>query len=50
MTGSPDVRVLYVAGGIARSAKACGSLSPHGYYGIEGAVIGLIDSWMRARI
>jgi len=50
MTGAANVRVLYVTGGISRSAKPCGSLSPHGYYGIENAVIGQIDNWMRARL
>ncbi|MHB8286862.1 MAG: alpha/beta hydrolase, partial [Caulobacteraceae bacterium] len=33
MTRSPDARELMVSGGVQRSKKACGSLSPHGYYG-----------------
>jgi hypothetical protein len=48
MTHSPDVRVLTVAGGITKSIKACGSLTPHGYYGIETPVIEQISQWMRA--
>jgi hypothetical protein len=48
MTHSPDVRVLAVAGGITRSIKACGSLTPHGYYGIEMPVVEQISQWMRA--
>jgi pimeloyl-ACP methyl ester carboxylesterase len=47
MTHSASVRILSVAGGIRRSRSPCGSLTPHGYYGIESSVIGRIDSWMR---
>ncbi len=47
MTRSPDARVITVRGGFERSAKACGSLSPHGYYGIESEVVGAIASWLR---
>jgi hypothetical protein len=46
MTRSIGVKVLYVSGGIDRSRKACGSLSPHGYYGIEAQVVGQIAGWM----
>lgn len=46
MTRSPDARVLTVRGGVERSAKACGSLSPHGYYGIENEVVGAIANWL----
>nr|WP_206364850.1 hypothetical protein [Sphingomonas populi] len=48
MTASRDVRVLMVAGGVTRSAKDCGSLTPHGYYGIEDVVVGKISGWMEA--
>jgi hypothetical protein len=48
MTHSPDVRVLAVAGGITKSIKACGSLTPHGYFGIEMSVVEQISQWMRA--
>ena len=48
MTRSPDVRVLTVSGGVQQSQKACGSLSPHGYYGIEGQVVGAITRWLQA--
>ncbi|WP_240501990.1 alpha/beta hydrolase [Sphingomonas panacis] len=46
MTASRDVRVLMVAGGVTRSDKDCGSLTPHGYYGIEDAVVGKISGWI----
>jgi pimeloyl-ACP methyl ester carboxylesterase len=47
MTRSASVEVISVAGGVQRSTKLCGSLSPHGYYGIESEVISRIDSWMQ---
>lgn len=46
MSASPDVRVLDVAGGTAKSGKACGSLTPHGYYGIEQDVVARIVEWL----
>jgi pimeloyl-ACP methyl ester carboxylesterase len=46
MKNSPDVRVEYVDGGMARSPKACGSLTPHGYYGIETQVTDMIVQWI----
>jgi hypothetical protein len=48
MTHSRDVRVLWVTGGITKSKKPCGSLTPHGYYGIETPVVEQISQWMRA--
>jgi hypothetical protein len=48
MKRSPDARVLFVSGGTNRSAKPCGSLSPHGYYGIEATLITSITAWMRS--
>ncbi|WP_206542379.1 alpha/beta hydrolase [Sphingomonas sanguinis] len=48
MTHSPDVKILTVSGGVTRSDKACGSLTPHGYYGIEGQVVDGIVRWMDA--
>jgi len=48
MTMSRDVQVLMVTGGSNRSAKNCGSLTPHGYYGIEDQVIAKISRWMDA--
>jgi hypothetical protein len=47
MTHSPDVQVLFVSGGILKSSD-CGSLSPHGYYGIETNVVSAISSWCHA--
>ncbi len=46
MTGSRDVRVLMVSGGVRRSRKDCGSLTPHGYFGIERQVVNAISTWM----
>ena len=48
MTRSPEARVLMVSGGVQRSDKACGSLSPHGYYGIEGQIVAVLSAWLRA--
>ncbi|HEY0147016.1 MAG TPA: alpha/beta hydrolase [Methylovirgula sp.] len=47
MSHSPDVRVIHVSGGIEKSARACGSLSPHGYYGIEAKVVDVISAWIK---
>jgi len=35
-----------VQGGEVRSSNECASLSPHGYYGIEGTVVDDIAEWM----
>jgi pimeloyl-ACP methyl ester carboxylesterase len=50
MTQSPDVHVLDVAGGETASKKACGSLSPHGYFGIETRVVDAIGQWLDAHL
>jgi hypothetical protein len=44
------VKVLTVSGGEQRSRKDCGSLSPHGYYGIEANVVSQIAAWMKAQL
>lgn len=44
---SADITVVKVAGGQARTRRACGALSPHGYYGIESEVIDDIDHWLK---
>lgn len=46
MSNSPNVRFEFVNGGIVRSTRACGSLAPHGYFGIETPVVDLIVHWM----
>ncbi|WP_254511896.1 alpha/beta hydrolase [Komagataeibacter oboediens] len=46
MTASRDVQVQMVAGGITRSKRECGSLTPHGYFGIEDQVINAICNWL----
>lgn len=48
MTHSPDATVRVVSGGTQQSRAACGSLSPHGYYGIEAPVVAMIAHWMDA--
>ncbi|MBB6306644.1 lipase family protein [Xanthobacter tagetidis] len=48
LAGAPSVTVENVAGGMP--GKACGSLSPHGYRGIEGQVVDLISAWIDARL
>jgi hypothetical protein len=48
LSGSSNVQVAYVDGGVLLSKSPCGSLSPHGYYGIEPQVIDLISNWMSA--
>lgn len=48
LTGAPSVTVAEVSGW--RPGKPCGSLSPHGYLGIEGQVVGLISAWIEARL
>ncbi len=50
MIHAPEARVVEISGGIDRSRKACGSLSPHGYYGIEDKVVGIISSWIDGHI
>lgn len=47
MTRSPSVKILHVSGGEQRSSRDCGSLSPHGYYGIESSVVNAVSAWMR---
>jgi hypothetical protein len=39
-----------VSGGISRSSKECGSLTPHGYYGIEDKVVDLIGGWIQSHL
>ncbi|MDF3982203.1 hypothetical protein P3W24_08985 [Luteibacter sp. PPL201] len=48
MTSSPDVHVLEVSGGVKKSDRDCGSLTPHGYFGIESEVVSRIASWLDA--
>ncbi len=45
MTHAPETKVVYVEGGVTRS-KDCGSESPHGYLGIESAVVDQIAAWL----
>jgi hypothetical protein len=50
MTNSPNVEVKTISGGETKSAKACGSRTPHGYYGIEDRVVDLISRWIDAQL
>lgn len=50
MTGSSDVQILRVTGGSTLSKKTCGSLSPHGYFGIEDDVIIKISAWIERKL
>jgi pimeloyl-ACP methyl ester carboxylesterase len=45
-----SVQLATVSGGDDRSGEACGSLSPHGYYGIETTVFSVVDGWLRAHL
>jgi pimeloyl-ACP methyl ester carboxylesterase len=47
MTRAPEVKVIYVQGGVTRSSD-CGSESPHGYFGVEGTVVDAIAAWLDA--
>jgi hypothetical protein len=47
VTRAPDVKVIYVQGGVTRSWE-CGSESPHGYFGIESAVVDQVAAWLDA--
>lgn len=47
---SPEVRVLAVSGGVERTPKACGSLTPHGYDGIEPEVVDAVVRWLDRRM
>ncbi|GAB32120.1 hypothetical protein APS_2722 [Acetobacter pasteurianus subsp. pasteurianus LMG 1262 = NBRC 106471] len=49
MTASPEVRVFMVSGGITKSKKNCGSLTPHGYFGIENDVVDKVSAWLDAK-
>lgn len=43
---APQVKLLNVSGGEQHSQRDCGSLSPHGYYGIEQSVVSAIAAWI----
>jgi hypothetical protein len=47
MVHSPAIKVLNVSGGEQRSRADCGSLSPHGYLGIEASTVTAIVAWMK---
>jgi hypothetical protein len=46
MVHAKDVQIQRVSGGLTKSEKACGSLSQHGYYGIESSVMDIIARWI----
>jgi hypothetical protein len=47
MKQAPEVNIIYVQGGLTRS-RPCGSLSPHGYLGIEPEIVAKIVTWLNA--
>jgi hypothetical protein len=46
MSHSSDVKIIYVSGGTQKTENPCGSLTPHGYYGIEQEVVDKIATWV----
>ncbi len=46
MTHAPEAHVAEVSGGTDRAKRDCDALTPHGYYGIEDKVIGIISDWI----
>ena len=50
LTGAPTVKVLDVHGGAMHGDNDCGSLTPHGYDGIEPEVVDAIAKWLRDRL
>ncbi|MFG1428916.1 alpha/beta hydrolase [Roseixanthobacter glucoisosaccharinicivorans] len=49
LTTAPSAQVLNLSGGVLKS-KPCGSLSPHGYYGIEDKAVAAIAAWIDAQL
>ena len=45
-TASPRVQVLIFKGGITPLSRSCGSLSGHGFFGIEPKVVRAIGKWI----
>lgn len=50
LTASPDVQIIRVSGGGDKDGNACGSLSPHGYFGIEVEVVSKIADWLSGHL
>lgn len=49
VAGSPSVEVKRLSGG-ERRGRPCGSLSPHGYLGIEPTFVTAVSDWLDARL
>lgn len=47
LSHAPAKELIAVSGGSGRGAP-CGARSPHGYYGIEGAVVAPMVEWIKA--
>ena len=43
---APQIKVVRIHSGLGRDERSCGSRSPHGYYGIDGQVVDLVDKWI----
>ncbi|MBS0529141.1 MAG: alpha/beta hydrolase [Proteobacteria bacterium] len=50
MTRAPLVKIREVSGGTMHGTNACGSLTPHGYDGIEPKVVDAVATWLGARL
>lgn len=48
MSASPEVKVATISGGVTSSLGDCSPLTPHGYYGVEDQVVGLVGDWIDA--
>lgn len=48
LTQAPEVKIVTVTGGV-HHGDPCHARSPHGYFGIEGAAVGAIVSWLNGR-
>lgn len=48
LTGSRRVEILETSGGRKVSKHDCGSLTPHGYYGVEASIVLEIDRWLKS--
>ena len=44
---APARELVAVSGGTGRG-RACGGMSPHGFYGVEGLVVGPMVAWIKA--
>jgi hypothetical protein len=48
LTAAPRKELLAFSGGDAPQSGPCEPLAPHGYFGIEAAVLDAIAGWIKA--